>query len=58
MTKISLKTIQNGMSRKEMKSIMAGSGSGSGCNADTSCTSGCSEYRTASTKVCNYCCLA
>ena len=42
MKKLSLKNAEGMLSRKEMKNIMAGSGSGT-CASDKNCASGCND---------------
>ena len=57
---MSLATAQGKLSRKEMKTIMAGSASGTGgvCVSTRACDSGCAVTNNGETGVCSYCCYA
>lgn len=57
MKKLNLKDIKNGLSRNEMRSIKGGCGDSSGCNASSSCSTGCLDW-VGGRYVCNHCCLA
>ncbi|QSW91038.1 hypothetical protein J0383_09580 [Flavobacterium endoglycinae] len=58
--KMSLATAQGKLSRKEMKTIMAGSDIGTGgvCVSTRACDSGCAVTNNGETGVCSYCCYA
>jgi natural product precursor len=61
MKKINLKSVLESLSRDEMRTISGGSGYG--CNYDSTCSTGCSDYPKGTSvpgggRRCNYCCLA
>tara|TARA_R110002049_G_scaffold130835_2_gene289375 strand:- start:10986 stop:11222 length:237 start_codon:yes stop_codon:yes gene_type:complete len=57
MKKISLNLMKAHLTRDEMRVISGGSGSG-GCNADSSCSSGCSSIVSDGKFKCDTCCIA
>lgn len=54
--KMSFANVQK-LTRKEMRSVMAGSGGGV-CVSNSACSSGCGSYSGGGYLNCNYCCYA